>query len=306
MRVLYTKVLCLYFCFLFPWLGEAAIYGRDDRVLIENQSLSVINDQAVALIGSMADLESCDNTSCRTHRRWRLFERIEQSRRDGGMAPACVGVRFENLKTLGSASGFLISPTLVMTAGHVAEMDLLSNLYVTFEHRGKSGAPPRFEVYTVKNLKLIGRRFEGLERHDYAIFELDRPVLGIQPLKLKTLVHPATVEVGALGHPQGLPLTFSGVGHWLRTSGTSVFYTNLDLMSGNSGSPVFDTKDGGVVGVHIDGPNDYQIVKGCKQVNHCSLPHCEKGSVQSLPGGEAVMDMGFILKQMAKKGIQIE
>lgn len=295
--------------FLQSPIAYGAIYGVDNRIFttqlrhVEAAKASL----AVGSIGILSEQKSCTKTKCTSNLSATLSDRVGVSRRDGGFSRLCEGEKFENSPTLGYGTGFLISSQYIMTAGHITELDLASNLFITFDHVGEKGAANEFEVYRFEEIVLLGRRITETERFDYAIVKLDRPVKYRTPLTLKGLpANTYDTRLAEVGHPNGLPKIFTGGGSILRKNGKSIFYTNLDAMSGNSGSPVFDTSDWSVIGIHVDGPNDYEIMNGCKRVYVCHLPNCRKGDLEDLPGGEAVTDMGFLLNQMTTEKISIE
>jgi V8-like Glu-specific endopeptidase len=83
---------------------------------------------------------------------------------------------------------------------------------------------------------------------------LDRnvEVQSIARLSGKTVYCDQPVYV--LGHPAGLPLKYAP-GSWVSDVEESYFTTDLDIYSGNSGSPVFDSETHQVIGMVVRGDN---------------------------------------------------
>jgi len=108
---------------------------------------------------------------------------------------------------------------------------------------------------------------------DYAIIQLDRKVVGREPLKLrKSGKINKDQSIFVMGHPSGLPLKYADGAKVFSHEG-AYFSTNLDTFGGNSGSPVFNLETYEVEGILVRGNQDYIIRthngERCRRVNIC-------------------------------------
>lgn len=157
-------------------------------------------------------------------------------------------------------TGFLISDRHIMTASHC-----LSGLE-SLRHSAKWVFDYKYEntldeilnysddqVYT--SMHVLGSSY--INNQDYGIIELDRPVNGRKPLKLNRSVEALDSDyVFAISSPRGLPLKYSQGS--IRSIEPYHFVTNIDLMRGSSGAPVFNDRHE-VIGIVASGDYDYEI-----------------------------------------------
>ncbi|MCZ7677403.1 MAG: serine protease [Sandaracinaceae bacterium] len=104
---------------------------------------------------------------------------------------------------------------------------------------------------------------------DYAVIELDRPVVGHAPAAVRRGASaPLGTPVTLIGHPNGIPMKVAGNATIRGASGIEL-YADVDAFYGNSGSGVFDDA-GEVVGILVAGaPVDYSRRPGgggCSEV----------------------------------------
>ncbi|MEQ1874993.1 MAG: serine protease, partial [Bdellovibrionia bacterium] len=115
---------------------------------------------------------------------------------------------------------------------------------------------------------------EKTEFLDYAFLELDRPVTGRPYFQLDVKKE---VEVGdrvfVIGSPIGLPAKI-GDGY-VREGEDESFDTNLDTYEGNSGSPVFSLQNGLIVGILVNGEDDFVNHGSCKISKRCRDNECK-------------------------------
>jgi V8-like Glu-specific endopeptidase len=178
----------------------------------------------------------------------------------------CEGVRFYDQPTMGSCTGFLVGEDILVTAGHCVSESTCPDMAVVFDYAYQSAEDTRFDerlvtfpksdVYSCKQVLGHGYDLEDNCTTDWAVLQLDRPVVGREPLKLALETPERGVNLFAVGHPSGLPTKIAG-NAIVRRHGDLTFGYELDLFGGNSGSPVLD-KEGVVRGIHIcGGVGDY-------------------------------------------------
>ncbi len=174
---------------------------------------------------------------------------------------------FKKQKVLSYCSGSLVSPYLVLTAGHCIEYNpkdpyYYKNTYIVFgwkqyaQGRYSSTFSPR-QVYNI-NRVLIRKLTRGGINYgeDYALVELDRRVSGIDPLPIdrtgEFLVKGN--KVFTIGYPLGMSVKITDPADAeIKRVGKNKFITNLDTFGGSSGAPVFDSYTRRITGVHVTG-----------------------------------------------------
>lgn len=76
---------------------------------------------------------------------------------------------------------------------------------------------------------------------DFAIIKLDRKVVGRKPLKLSDAPIALMDSVYTIGYPMGLPLKYTGNAKALNVSFGNYVVSDLDVIGGNSGGPLFNS-----------------------------------------------------------------
>lgn len=177
----------------------------------------------------------------------------------------CSEERFAQQIVLSQCSGFLIADDLLMTAGHCMQTEShCKNFKWVFGHFEGADKILRDDVYGCK--EVVSRRLTAsiFSTRDYAIVKLDRKVKDRKALPLRL---DGSVDIGEdlalIGHPSGLPMKTADNAQVTRRR-INFFYANLDSYSGNSGSPVINTRTGDVEGILIQGAQDYTMTdRGC-------------------------------------------
>lgn len=242
------------------------IYGADNRVEIDDYPEAEFIEKAksVAMRVSKKRLTTDRNDDNRI-----LFSNISLR----SAKPAlCKNERFLDQTSLGSCSGFLVGPKTLVTAGHCIpnQLECDGNKWVFGFKEGVTELTSS-QVYSCK--KIIAQKYvySKKEMNDYAVIELDRAVEDYTPLKRRKYGRVMlNTPLLVIGHPMGLPMkatdgaVVAGLNaveqeHQMRSYilRTNYFMTNLDSYGGNSGSPVFNKKNGQVEGILVQGADDF-------------------------------------------------
>lgn len=173
----------------------------------------------------------------------------------------CPEERFREQPAPGSATGFLVAPQILATAGHVVACANLWGLteVVVFDFVMADTNTPAV-VVQAENIYAMDRVLafnDGLP--DWALVQLDRVVPDRRPLPLRRLGWLAddVNDLLTIGHPLGLPRKYSGHGEVLGNAHPSFFETDLDVNGGSSGSPVLRGETLEVEGILFAGNEDF-------------------------------------------------
>jgi len=153
-------------------------------------------------------------------------------------------------------TGFLVDEDVVATAGHKVNRENVRDFRFIFGYHMESENNP---VTRIPNDQV----YQGIEtldctytrdraELDWALVRLDRKVKGKRPLTLSQQEISCNNEVYVIGYPVGLPLKYAAGARICDCNETN-FLSDLDIYSGNSGSPIFDSKTNEVVGMIIQG-----------------------------------------------------
>jgi len=291
---------------------HAAIFGSDDRVpLLPTSPLRELG-RATAVAVLSANIEPDDATPG--------TYKIDAGTLDGYLCP---GERFEKDQSLSYAcSGFLVAPDLMVTAGHCASntgetrdepamyceafgwlFDYQQNAKGEIQARGI----PADKYYKCKKI-IFAVRDETAPFRDFALVQLDRPVLGRTPLKIADVTEKVSGALHMIGYPMGTPMKLTSNARVLLDDPTrQSFVTTLDAFEGNSGSAVLNAR-GEIVGILTGGTPAQSTYRRegeqCERYNRCDdqgqnclLPDKDTGAFPGFQGtGSEVQRIAPVLE----------
>jgi hypothetical protein len=232
-------------------LSAPVVYGDDDRREVFNHPSEdlrrIAQESIVALIPSSRIDRSDDNG---------IYELFTTSLKNELMVRdelvLCDDEPFANQPVAASCSGVLISDDLVLTAGHcINEWRPCDSFQYVFNYYLDSPSQLAFirdeDVYSCARVVLESDAPSNALTPDFAIIELDRPVVGghspaaIRPAVALTKGDP----ISMIGFGSGLPAKIDS-GAFIANARADVgdyFVANLDAFGGHSGSATFDAEN---------------------------------------------------------------
>ena len=241
---------------------QTAVYGHDDRLDWYQITDSTIlnNAQGVAAIYKYTDVSyNQDGT----------FSLPDKSLADvyseGTGFSICSGQRFMYQPTGVFGTAFLVAPDIVVTAGHNFTANSPADFYFVFGYKMQTAQTAittvvQDQVYTGDYLLEYSYTPNQTDIPDYAVVKLDRPVVDVEPLSIRTTgTIPDQTELYMLGHPSGLPLKYAGNARVTNNQHQAYLTSNLISFAGNSGSPVFNKVTHQVEGIHVRGDGEFAI-----------------------------------------------
>lgn len=186
--------------------------------------------------------------------------------------PLCPAERFRSQPAAAICSGTLIDDDLVLTAGHcVRNQAACEALRFVFDYlEVDTGVLEDIDTDDVYGCKRVLAYSERSNPHlDFAVVQLDRPVVGRTPVDVRSLTTPlaAGTPLVVIGFGSGIPMKYDDGGSVIDPSASLVdaFVADTDTFGGNSGSGVF-TDDGTLVGILVSGAADYEVGSTCTTV----------------------------------------
>ncbi len=252
------------------WANDKVIYGRDDRISIEqlhNSKLTQLGDITAAMVNWDDLVISKDSVSL-------TGKLLKKDRK------LCEAQRFGHEMNPANCSGFLIAPDILVTAGHCIESFQECQDYAWVFDYTRSGKKLSYKKSIFRCTAILKQVYNDDDEkfpNDYAVIQLDRKVdRKIVPRRTSGKVSDKAKLI-VIGHPSGLSQKVGLNGKVRDNSHPEYFSSNLDTFSGNSGSPIFDLKSGMIEGILVRGEEDYTFnnKRNCYEAKQCADDSCD-------------------------------
>lgn len=271
---------------------NGVIYGDDSvRDLqdekIQGSALFQKNLRASAALISHSELKKNTDGS------WKLNDKTVQER-----YRTCDQFRLSDQVSAAFCSAVLVSSNVILTAAHCLSEDAeqsCGSTSVVFGFDQKIEAGPsktllKSQVYNCRRIIEISQHQRS--QVDYALVELDRAVEGVSPITMPTLIQPMTLgqDIYTVGYPIGTSkkIAKGRVREFAQANQNPK--AALDIYYGNSGGPIFDEKTNELVGVVMNGEEDFiETADQCQMPKRCTDSGC---------AGEMLTPLSKISKQM--------
>ena len=265
-------------------INAGVIYGEDSIQEVNTKKNPQANSQSsVALVKTINIIEADNNNF--------IFNDATVQEKYS----ACSEFNLSEQISPAFCSGVLISPNLILTAGHCmsqsASCDETSFVF-GFE---KESSIASSNIFKCK--RVIHNSEAEQAVLDYALVEIDRPAPYtpvIMNSKLSTTISPDYVTHSAIysiGYPLGTSKKKSEGFIRQEFSNKGEIIAELDVFSGDSGSPVFDNETNQLIGILVAGETDFLIdsKRRCERVKQCLEGTCS---------GEAIIPIWRILQDL--------
>lgn len=200
----------------------------------------------------------------------------------------CPDEKFSELPIVSSCSAFMVAPDLILTAGHCLKdkYECQKNYWVLdYDDAAGFEGPSGTATFKKENVYSCSKILSWSEnpKLDYALVQLNRKITDRPPLTIRRTGKVDDSEsLTVIGHPLGLPKIISNEAIIRNNSLIYTFLTNADAFSGNSGSPVINSKTKQVEGILVRGDEDFKmdIDLGCNRIFRCQRNDCRGETVQ--------------------------
>lgn len=236
---------------------QEALYGDDNRTDLFNVTATPFLKDADCVAAIIKKSKLIDNGNGTSRLVTRSLAQAET---------VCDGERFSSQQVAALGTGFLVAQDMIATAAHCIDTGALASRRFVFGYRLRNEQDvittiQNDEIYT--GIGIVGRHYSS-SGADWALVRLDRPVTNHEFRALRRSGRiPLGQKVHAVGHPAGLPAKLAD-GAFVRDNGAPGYFTaNLDMLSKNSGSPVFNSDTNVVEGILVRGAPDYVPSGNC-------------------------------------------
>lgn len=256
---------------------NGVIYGADSvRDLKDNQTAGSLGFKNNSLASAaLIDIQELKQNSDRS---WTLNDKTVEER-----YRTCPEFKMSQQTSAAFCSSVLIAPDKVLTAAHCLSQEnehdcgstaLVFGFDQTLDQNVKKVLSAR-QVYRCRQVIEAGDIAKG--GLDYAVIQLDRPVEGVMPITFQAELGSVFLRqnVYTVGYPVGTSKKAAQGRIRQLDSGTKNPRASLDIYYGNSGGPVFDSQTDQLVGIVMNGEDDFvETQDRCQMPKRCNDDQC--------------------------------
>ncbi|WP_022941001.1 trypsin-like serine peptidase [Psychromonas hadalis] len=206
----------------------------------------------------------------------------------------CEDTPFIKEVAVGTCSGVLIKANLIATAGHCVDQQIFSKTWFFNYQNGDDLATKK--GYKVQRIilrhfdliksgysterNLINRQrqqigvgplppdmFDYSNYRDIALLELETDVEGYIPFNINFSPFSAGRRAISVGYPLGLSLKLNSIGTLKEMATAHYMTTNIEILKGNSGGPLFDFETGDLIAITVN--QGFNSVFGLRKDKRC-------------------------------------
>jgi V8-like Glu-specific endopeptidase len=206
----------------------------------------------------------------------------------------CTSQKFLEEKLWSNCSGVLIAKDVILTAGHcIHSRTECTDKTIVFDYRNNEDilriqSNPQSYEYRCKKILYWSEPVDKKNLVDFALIQLDRPVLDRQPISLSKNKLNQKQDLFTVGHPLGLPMKVSAGfvsdlnAQFNGQSKNSFYKAQVLTHPGLSGGAVYDSNEQ-LVGLLVRGEANFESDDGrCLRAKECNLTDCPWAEVQKL------------------------
>lgn len=259
---------------------DKGIYGPDNRTLvIDHEEASLMKKKLAKSVFAQIP-------------KWRITEENDEMISIASKSLAsglnfCPEEKFSELPIVSSCTAFLVGPDLLLTAGHCLKDNACQNNYWVLDYDDASGfiGPKGNVTFNKEHVYSCSRILSAQDnpKLDYGLIKLSRVVQGRTPFDIRRSGKVrSSNSLTVIGHPLGLPKIIADNANVLKNSLSNTFTADTDTFSGNSGSPIINSKTFMVEGILIRGDEDFKmdLDLGCNRSFICLKDDCTGETVQ--------------------------
>lgn len=236
-----------------------SVYTPDSRVNTGGLTTSSTDPRIRLNLAGVAAIVREDALR-RDGKRWKLRTKTYKKHKN-----LCRGQLFENEPVAAICTAFLIGDNVLATAAHCYDDYELEETRFVFGFQSSGN----ITTTTFDENDVYEGTYIKYGSDDLVTITLSKKVAGRAPLTVDRGVVKRGDSLYVIGHPAGLPLKFAD-GARVQDVADPIFTANLDVLGGNSGSPVFHASSHKVVGIHVNGDDGYLTTpKGCTILQEC-------------------------------------
>ncbi len=209
----------------------------------------------------------------------------------GDVYKFCSQESFLDQKLFSYCSGTLIEKNKILTAGHcVRDLKDCKAIRVAFDYFGNSDVDriKSHKILKCKKITAWSKPVSQTQLVDYAVIELDKPVLDRKPIVMN--IHSRLQDrLFSMGHPLGLPMKLvqgfiSSEDVQVNQSKPDSSYTSAHMNShpGLSGSGVYNQQFE-LAGILVRGEANIERDGFCSRLRSCETQDCPWVQIQKLP-----------------------